>query len=423
MTMNESRSKTQLIHIPIKHVRGITPIVFTVVLCALLGSCRQDEPDFEQLKQSAARIIVKLESVDGTIGSTGSGFFFNASGYLVTNQHVIDAPASMPLKQANPKYTRTVSVMLFEGELLLPAKVVAEDRRRDLAILRVDCPKSVVPLPLAFVGSAKAGEPVWGVGFSGGNDLSQDAFYKCKLTRGIISAFVKNKDGVTYIQTDAAINRGNSGGPIVDGSGRVVGVSTLKSTTGESIGWAVASEELRAFLSGNNMAFKEQQRFDNSSLVLVCLILVAAGGCCIWYVEYFRPRQQYPMNDAPSHNVSTDRFPVPSPKSNDHEPTAGQAHLVVLNGEKQGLRIPLDSTPLVIGRDPKQAGLVFKAGEISRIHARVTWEGGRNAVLEDLSSKNGVWREGRRISQAISLTPGTHFALAKDVVVLSYDVN
>ncbi|PYE82258.1 S1C family serine protease [Pseudoroseicyclus aestuarii] len=157
---------------------------------------------------------------------SGSGFLWNADGYVVTNNHVI-AGASRAV------------VQLADGRSL-DAQVVGTAPGHDLAVLRIAAGDLPAPLPLAEAGGLEVGQSVLAIGNPFGLDWT--------LTSGIVSALdrdLQEEGGRTIrgvIQTDAAINPGNSGGPLLDASGRLVGVTTaIYSPSGANagIGFAV----------------------------------------------------------------------------------------------------------------------------------------------------------------------------------------
>jgi serine protease Do/2-alkenal reductase len=148
----------------------------------------------------------------------GSGFVIDPAGYIVTNNHVIDGASS-------------VSVTFQDGTIL-PATVVGRDRRGDLAVLKVD---AGYPLPAVKFGDSsklRVGDWVLAIGNPYGLAGSTSA--------GIVSALHRNIGEDKYddfIQTDATINRGNSGGPLFDENGDVIGVdSAIYSPSGGSVG-------------------------------------------------------------------------------------------------------------------------------------------------------------------------------------------
>jgi len=147
----------------------------------------------------------------------GSGFIISPDGYIVTNNHVIESADE-------------ISVELYEGGEL-DAELIGRDPRTDIALLKVE---SDVPLPFVSFGdsdAARVGEWVMAIG----NPLGQGF----SVSAGIVSARNRTLQGSydDFIQTDAAINRGNSGGPLFNMDGEVIGVNTaILSPNGGSIG-------------------------------------------------------------------------------------------------------------------------------------------------------------------------------------------
>jgi len=147
----------------------------------------------------------------------GSGFVISADGYIVTNNHVIDGADE-------------ISIEFFSGAKL-DAKVIGIDKTTDIALLKVQSDK---PLPFVSFGDSDAmrvGDWVLAMG----NPLGQGF----SVSAGIVSAKARALQGQydDYLQTDAAINRGNSGGPLFDMAGEVIGVNTaILSPNGGSIG-------------------------------------------------------------------------------------------------------------------------------------------------------------------------------------------
>ncbi|MEM9228386.1 MAG: Do family serine endopeptidase [Pseudomonadota bacterium] len=148
----------------------------------------------------------------------GSGFVISADGYIVTNNHVIEEADE-------------ILIEFFNGGGELPAEVVGVDPRTDIALLKVE-PASPLPfVPFGDSDIARVGDWVLAIG----NPLGQGF----SVSAGIISARNRSLQGAydDFIQTDAAINRGNSGGPLFNMAGEVIGVNTaILSPNGGSIG-------------------------------------------------------------------------------------------------------------------------------------------------------------------------------------------
>ncbi len=148
----------------------------------------------------------------------GSGFIIAPDGYIVTNNHVIDK-------------AKKIVVTLKNGKKY-DAKVIGADPEIDIALLKIDA-KNLKYVPMGDSDKVKVGEWVIAIG----NPL----MYDHTVTAGIISAKGRKLgSGIeSFLQTDAAINFGNSGGPLVDMAGEVIGVNTAISAQGQNIGFAV----------------------------------------------------------------------------------------------------------------------------------------------------------------------------------------
>lgn len=166
--------------------------------------------------------------------SQGAGFFVSADGYIVTNQHVVET-------------SRTAEVMMADG-MSYKAKVIASDPRTDLALLKIDGPNDFLFVKFAER-PARVGQRVFAVGNPFG--------FEGSVTAGIVSALDRHVDvdggsSDDLIQIDAALNRGNSGGPTFDLDGNVVGVNTLIfSPSGGSVGlgFAVPAQTVRRVIA------------------------------------------------------------------------------------------------------------------------------------------------------------------------------
>lgn len=164
--------------------------------------------------------------------SSGTGFFITEDGYLVTNEHVVRG-ASL--------------VRILHHERLLDAKIVRVDPNNDLALLKVDA--KVSALPLGASRAARLGDPVLTVGFPMPDLQGQEP----KLTRGDISGLAGFQDNPARFQVSTPVQPGNSGGPLVDRKGNVVGVivSVLRPTQDaipQNVNYAVKSSYVKALL-------------------------------------------------------------------------------------------------------------------------------------------------------------------------------
>jgi 2-alkenal reductase len=186
--------------------------------------------------------VVTIVSIYGTDPAStrraqGSGFVVSPQGYILTNSHVITTAGDTPVAQ------RADSVFIeFQDRDRAEAKIVGWDVFDDVGLLKVDpSAHALAPVPLGNSAAVVVGEPVAAIGSPFGNENS--------LAVGVVSAVHRSVDSLTSsfnlvdaIQTDAPINHGNSGGPLFDARGRVIGINAqINSASGEAegVGFAV----------------------------------------------------------------------------------------------------------------------------------------------------------------------------------------
>lgn len=172
-----------------------------------------------------------------TATASGSGIIISEDGYILTNNHVVDTSSSSSYSYYDLSEATSVKVKLFGDETAYDATIVGKDSKTDLAVLKIEA-EGLTAAEFADSSQVKIGEFTMAIG----NPLGLGSSITC----GVVSAVdreVSSDDGTTYtcIQTDAAINSGNSGGALVNSEGKVIGVNTLKlSGTGvEGIGFAI----------------------------------------------------------------------------------------------------------------------------------------------------------------------------------------
>lgn len=188
----------------------------------------------EQLKPALVQIRVQRQTEEpdpeeGPRRALGSGFVIHPAGYVVTNAHVVEGSTS-------------VQVRLASGRRL-PGTVIGRDRRVDLALVKIDLAEALPVLPLGDSERLAVGELVLALGHPFGLEQT--------VSLGIVSRkgapLQASAPGFDFIQTDAAVNPGNSGGPLVDMGGRVVGVNTMAARNG-SIGFAIPINLIKTLL-------------------------------------------------------------------------------------------------------------------------------------------------------------------------------
>lgn len=176
-----------------------------------------------------------MQKMSQVAQAEGSGIIISSDGYILTNNHIINSSDSSVYYEVSE--ATKVYVYLYNDETPYEAKIIGTDEETDLAVIKIE-KNDLTAAELGDSDSVKIGEFAMAIG----NPLGMES----SVTSGIISAVnrtVSSEDGNTYtlIQTDAAINSGNSGGALVNSEGKVIGINTLKlSGTGvEGMGFAI----------------------------------------------------------------------------------------------------------------------------------------------------------------------------------------
>ena len=169
------------------------------------------------------------------LSSTGvaTGVVLDEEGHILTSNHAVEL-------------AQDITVTLIDGQRI-PGTIVGTDRRTDLAVVRIDA-EELVPAPLGNTSSVRVGEEVIAIGHALGLDGAPT------VTKGVVSALSRSLDVtanitiVDMIQTDASINLGNSGGPLVNARGEVIGINTAIVQAGAGIGFAINVDDAKFVL-------------------------------------------------------------------------------------------------------------------------------------------------------------------------------
>ena len=210
-----------------------TVVILVVVACGASATPAPESPT--DVTENALPSVVQIITSSGS----GTGFIVSENGLVVTNRHVVEGQ-------------RRVTIRLATGEEYR-GNITQRHSTLDLAYVEIDSSRNFAPLPLGDSGEVRLSEPVIAIGYPLGEELGLDP----TVSRGIISA--KRDD---YLQTDASLNPGNSGGPLLDANGNVIGVITFRisSTPGgrpvTGIGFAIpidaVQQDLGALAASGN---------------------------------------------------------------------------------------------------------------------------------------------------------------------------
>lgn len=240
-TVPENTQQMQLSFAPV--VKQTSPAVVNIYAKKIVKVQQQRgifaEPFFKQFFGNQFSFGAPIEKVQNSLGS---GVIVDPHGTIVTNTHVIDN-------------TTDIRIVLSDRREF-PAQVVAADKRTDLAVLKIDTAGATLPyLTPSSTDGLEVGDLVLAVGNPFGVGQT--------VTSGIISALARTTVGITdyqfFIQTDAAVNPGNSGGALVDINGNLIGINTaIYSRDGGSlgIGFAIPAEMVKSVLASVDQSGK-----------------------------------------------------------------------------------------------------------------------------------------------------------------------
>ncbi len=392
------------------------------------------ESDIEMMKNSSVRVLI---TQGGRLMAKGSGFVIDDGKHIVTNYHVIEAVE---------KKGAQAWVALGRGRDMLRAlEIRATSQANDIAVLSVDQKLAKPSVKLVHRDDIKAAETVIAVGFPGTSDQVDEDWLNAPATPtpGQVVQKLRLGGGAHMIQVTADINPGNSGGPIFNSRGHVIGMSTLKGRS-SSLNYAVDADEILEVIKRTNAVAEiappvgstsgskdappvtetkpvappppPPEPFYQNPMVIggavVVLILLGIVGFMMSRKKSSPPPQmQMPL---PQQQIPQGPPPA-APK-----PTVAAAvrHSTVtgVSGFFAGKTIEIQAgRPLIIGRDPQQAQLVFPAdmNEISRVHCLVTFDAASQTfTVEDRSTNGTFFVNGQKIGGQARLRSGERFYLS-----------
>jgi serine protease Do len=209
--------------------RMLMNVLPSVVQVEVFGYSRPDDDQTDDGEKPEAQVLTKTTVI-------GSGVILGADGYIITNAHVIEGASRVRVNVDDEASTPVIQGR--RPHAMFEARVIGKFEEADLALLKINA-NGLPIIPLADSDSIHQGELVFSVGNPEG--------LRNSVAMGIVSAIARSRDGdrpVPYIQTDAPVNAGNSGGALVDVNGRLVGIpSFILSESGgsEGLGFALPS--------------------------------------------------------------------------------------------------------------------------------------------------------------------------------------
>lgn len=383
-----------------------------------------------EFDQDVLESIVYIEEdiyLDGEfIGAKrGTGFFIGQYGvdpqYLVTNYHVIE---DFIYVGGGEQGNESRLYVAYSQNDIEEAYVVEYNEKMDLAVLRLAKATSKRK-PLCIETDFRVGSQVYAVGFPMLADVVIDStssysIEDATVTSGAINRIItESGTGRRLIQMDATIYGGNSGGPLVNAGGNVIGVNTMSAADSENMNYAISMEEVCPILDRNNILYdlatypkvesetvttpisKPDEKF--SPVVVVLITIAAVAGIALIVVVAVLVIKRKKAQPASSGDM-------PKPVSSQQKPM-----VYSVSPEHGGAKIAVEGRQIQIGRDPASCQIAFREGTpgVSRYHCQVSWDVSRGEfVLMDMKSTYGTYlNNGQKLNPGVSyyLRPGDSF--------------
>tara|TARA_B100001750_G_C15442677_1_gene564450 strand:- start:155 stop:1351 length:1197 start_codon:yes stop_codon:yes gene_type:complete len=358
----------------------------------------------DNIKNSTVKILCADPEKEEIVGS-GSGFFIN-NNTLITNGHV----AQKGLRCA-------VFENFDKGEPIFnPAWTAWTSLNPDLAILETEKSSAYEPLSL-YSSEVDSGVEVYAIGYPGlAQDEDRDSYLTPKLSKGIISASTEISN-TTFYQTDAAINKGNSGGPLISLNGQVIGVNTqvdyeffvdeeeVEVARKDGVAFSITSLEVIDLLNKEGYEFNTEGPFVSFLRDINTILLFIFGFLMVLLGSF----AHIFFSDKGVANVGLFSFFKTSPSK--------KAKLTFINNMMADKEFNEKQT-LILGREAVQGSLKVPSSwsEVSKAHCSISLDIEKNCFfIQDLKSKNGTFVNGDKIRPGIKVKvlPGSQVALAK----------
>ena len=367
-------------------------------------------PAFADFNQETLNGIVMITTgapdKDGKMSYwRGTGFFVGTAGenpqYIVTNCHVVEE-----FILAGKALGGGELHVRFDKDDEAEAYLVDYDAEKDVAILRLaDATDKRSSLQMRVPSEDSLGSEAYAVGYPAAADLTVTAVNSfsqkdATVTTGSISRFLtESGTGRKLIQTDASLGGGNSGGPLIDGTGAVIGISTAGSKLDSNLFYAVSVSEVLPLLDKNSIPYTLAPETKSGGSTMLYVGIGAAAVAVIAVLAAVLGKKK----KAPA-----------APKGQEEK---GNPILRSMAPQHGGMVVQLHGQPVQIGRDGAVCRLVYQDGTpgVSGRHCQVSFEQGQ-FVLTDLNSTYGTFlSNGQRVApnSPVTLPPKSSFYLGE----------
>ncbi len=450
--------------------KRILSLILILVLCLSLGiTAYADTNEVNQTRQSVVvvRPCLDLKNYGTSYLGWGTGFFVDDGNgspvYLVTNYHVIQ---DFILYGAGELISYPIDGIDFEGRAKIhvfydsedfeEAYYVSGDPIKDLAILKLVGPTSKrVGLKLMTPSDGMVGSDIWAVGYPGLSDNSfADATTRwgitdATVTKGAISRlFHQSGTGVSEIQIDCDIKHGNSGGPLINDMGSVLGVTTWGvSSSDEGINYAISIEEVMTMMDQLSLTYSRasavvpaenpeptpepvpaKKGLDLTFWLIIAVAAVIVIAAVIIIIALLRSKaKKKAAAEASAAAAAAAAARERELAAQAQAQPQKVAYIRSLAAQHRGSRLQLGSREIVIGRN-RDCAIAFKDGTpgVSGRHCSLRWDASsRDFVLTDLNSSYGTFLlSGQKLTPNVPyhVSAGEQFYLGDDSNMLRVEL-
>lgn len=405
--------------------------VFKLILVLLLSTLVFAANDkVLEASKSVIRIITVLDSKNNM--ASGTAFCINSNGYFLTNAHVIDGTRSIFAVKSSYKYD---------------VKVIKKYDDLDLAILKIE-DTGLEPLSFAYRNNINVTDRVSSIGFPGAADKNDDLDELTTVTinSGIIGKFTKIDLSIDprnttskspVVQHDAAVNHGNSGGPLVNECGHVVGINVQKGlsynrsvaqiATGDvvqGIFYAIDVDITKKILNESHISFLETgpgcvngstslSTNDRKYLIITAILLLLLA---VWSIIFYKKKNDDIDKSALSHLINR-KLGERDKKEIQKVPV--NTTTVRLKPAVSGFPILIvEQVESIVGRS-RSATVHLDNLQVSGKHLSLSLNQRNEIIVKDLNSLNGTYIEGRKLTPNIPymIKQGEHLVIGSEDVV------
>jgi S1-C subfamily serine protease len=391
----------------------IAPLIFIIFIYNFILPVSANSSKIQNAKNGVV-CVVTSDKASKTVG-WGTGFAIGKPNekvqYIVTNYHVVEDAV-----------TNDYDIKVYysdQSEKYIKASVVVKSTEKDLAILKLSAPLSdIQPLNLLESDKVNDSETVYTLGYPGvaleGSDNKSFNRTDITITSGIISNRIIQL-GEKCFQIDAQITSGDSGGPLLNENGDVVGINTRSLKDNSSINYSIVSDELIQILNQNNIPFDQAGNNETNKIIIVGATFILVILIAVIITMRLKKKKRSINQTGKEMKPSPLRVPIQTNSTTTQDVTS--AVIYGLTGKHANGRLGVRSGHLVFGRDASFCDVLYppEDNEISDKHCEISYDADiKGYTIKDLSSIGGTFLgEGSKLepNQSIKIQDGDVFYL------------